>query len=352
MVSYARDVIAVVLVVVAARIFLPVAADGPSDTRPVVVAVPAAPGPSTTASPTPTATRTGSPTATATATATPSPTVAPPVGPPPPASAPPATATPTSTTTVTPTPTATTTPTATPTIALFVLAGQSNMHHGEGRFPEAPEDRAIEVTVGLWSLRRPASGTIAVPVGPPLGFARTLARAGVARIGLVGCAVAGSPIANWRPGGADYDACLGRVRALGLPVAAVLFAQGESDAWPDAAAPRPDAIPRHRDDWGEQFAGTVAAFRADLGADTPVLLARLAHADQPDRGGAWAVVRAQQDAVAIPGVALIESEPATLRDPVHLDDASYAVVGERLAEAYLATRPDHVSGPTVTPFAR
>ena len=85
------------------------------------------------------------------------------------------------------------------------------------------------------------------------------------------------------------------------------------------------------------FATFVSTFREDAQQPSmPVLLVRLAHSDYSGRDN-WPTVQAAQDWAArnVPGVSLVDSEPATLYDGLHLDEASYDRVGGRLAYAWL-----------------
>lgn len=238
---------------------------------------------------------------------------------------------------LTPVPTATHPP---PRLAVFVLAGQSNMIP-PGRELEVPAEPAdtglVLAALRWWMVPGAAPGTVRAQAGPGLGFARAVVRAGVPRVGLVGCALGGSNITAWQKGQALYDDCLAAVRAIGLPVAGVLFAQGEVDARSDGYQP-PDGTVLAPDLWGDCFGHFVVDFRADTGQpDLPVVYARLAHS-AADVHGNWAAVQAQQDAVRIPGVAMVDPEPVELADQVHWTDEGYAAVGEKMAAAWLALR--------------
>lgn len=323
------------VVLLALRVFLPLS--GP-------------PGTSTAATPTPTATvtKTGTPTPTVTVspTASPSPSATPVVASatpvvadiPPAPPTPPATST--ASATATPTGTATITPTPTPPIELFALVGQSNMGLWERiQVPAAPEDAGFALAGLRWEAPQPgyAPGTTLALNGPGLAFGRAVARTG-RRVGLVGCAVPGTGIRAWQKGQPLYDDCLAAVRATGLPLAGVIVYQGEADAFDPRILPTAAG-----DQWGTLFGAFGADWRADLDQpDLPIVYARLAHATSTVFTR-WTTVQTQQDAARAPGVIEVEVEPVVLRDPVmdgvHLDDPSYALVGERLAAAWLARHP-------------
>jgi hypothetical protein len=299
-------------------------------------------GPQAVSPVTATATRTATPAPTATAppTATPSPTATTP--PPTPTATevePPPEVRPTATTTPTITPTATLGPVRTPTVAVVVLAGQSNMAPiGTTVRPAAPEDDRVAWTAGRFVLTRTGE-QVEVSSGPALALARAVARTGQP-IALVGCGVGGTGIGQWQRGRAPYDDCVALIRSLGVRVDGLAFAQGEADTWTDGREPwllEDGVTPRDPHHWGQAFASFVGDLRADVGQpDLPVVFLRTAHIDRPvDGRDNLATVQAAQDAVAIPGVTLVPSEPVTLTDGLHYDDATYDRVGERLAAAWL-----------------
>lgn len=135
---------------------------------------------------------------------------------------------------------------------LFVLAGQSNMA-GRGRL----DDAATKPHANIWMLDQSLTWVPAIDplhfdkpsvvgVGPGRSFASAYADANPGiTVGLIPCAVGGSPIAAWKPGGYHAstkthpwdDACT-RITAVidsGI-LKGVLWHQGESDAKPELAA--------------------------------------------------------------------------------------------------------------------
>lgn len=226
-----------------------------------------------------------------------------------------------------------------PAPLVLVLAGQSNMGGwAPAEYAVSPLDASLVAAGGTWTDPAPGSeaGLVRVSNGPGLGIARGLARGGVRRIGLVNCAVGGTGIATWVPGGEQYEACRRTVAATGLPVAGVVFWQGEQDA---VTSPWRWDYPKRAADWGDAFRATLAGWRSDWGADLPVVVVRLAHNGDPAAYGDWATVQAQQDGlVGLPNLVLVDPEPVALQpgSAVHLDDASWLAVGERIAAAYQA----------------
>lgn len=135
---------------------------------------------------------------------------------------------------------------------LFVLAGQSNM---AGRGKVAAEDTQVDGRV--WMLNESRQWVPAVdplhfdkPKAAGVGLGRTFAidyanaHPGI-KVGLIPCAVGGSPITAWQPGGFHgqtkshpWDDCVTRVNdAMQSGVLkGVLWHQGESDSNADAAS--------------------------------------------------------------------------------------------------------------------
>jgi hypothetical protein len=225
------------------------------------------------------------------------------------------------------------------TTRLFVLAGQSNMLGKTvpgGRTLEtasAAEDASVVLSALNWR-QEPgvAPGTVLTWSGPGLFFVRGVVAAVPGDVGLVGAAFAGTTLTHWQRGSPYYDAAVAAVKATGLPVAGLLFYQGEADA---ANLPRTEGLPLRVTNWLTWFERFVSSFRADLGDQrVPVVLCRLAHTDRPDYPN-WATIQAQQDAVRLPRCVLVDPEPVTLDDGLHLTDAGYATLGAKMATAWL-----------------
>ena len=166
---------------------------------------------------------------------------------------------------------------------LVVLAGQSNM---AGRGAPKPEDRVAHPRVVM--LDRKGEWVPCVDpihydvgeagVGPGKAFAEALAESDPSIVvGVVPCAVGGSPISVWEPGrpfwkgGTEwhpYDDCLARVRRAQRDgtLAAILWHQGESDCTRGAGYL-----------YQARFPALVARLRADLGAEgVPLVVGGLA----------------------------------------------------------------------------
>lgn len=239
-------------------------------------------------------------------------------------------------------------------LALFVLAGQSNMS-GRGEAPDPERDPSPRVYTfgndyrwhGATEPVDDAMGQVDLVsvdadagFGPALAFATALIeRRPDMAVGLIPCARGGSSIAQWRRSLSDrtlYGSCLKRVRAASTmgEVAGLLFYQGEADAIDPALYGESELFPG---DWGTRFAGLVVDWRADLGEpDLPVIYAQIGRQTAPEVLINWAVVREQQAAVELPRCTMIVTDDLALQDAVHLTPEGYRIVGERFAEAYLA----------------
>ena len=227
---------------------------------------------------------------------------------------------------------------------LFLLVGQSNM---AGRGAVTPADRDPHPRVlmlnkaGEWvpavdplHFDKPAAA--GVGLGRSFGIAVAEANPGVT-IGLIPCAVGGSPIDTWKPGvfyqatqSHPWDDALRRAR-LALEAGTlkgILWHQGESDSSRELAP-----------GYEAKLHDLVARFRAELKAPAvPFIVGQLGQfAESP-----WSEFRRQVDRVhrdvptKIPHAAFVSSEGLKHKgDKVHFDADSYRELGRRYAAAYL-----------------
>ncbi|KAA5542656.1 sulfatase-like hydrolase/transferase [Roseiconus nitratireducens] len=224
---------------------------------------------------------------------------------------------------------------------LFVLAGQSNM---AGRANVLPEDELPDPRI----LMLDASGQW-IPAVDPVHFDKSVAGVGLGRafarqlakanpdvtIGLIPCAVGGSPISSWQPGGFHdqtrshpYDDAVERIKLAQQQgsIQGILWHQGESDSNPNRAAQYHAALK-------ELF----VRLRDLVGQDTPIVIGQLA---QPD-DGQWSDARQRVDqahrdvAKELSAAAFVPSDGLTLRsDGVHFDRRSLVEFGKRYARAF------------------
>lgn len=227
---------------------------------------------------------------------------------------------------------------------LFLLVGQSNM---AGRGTLTPADKAPHPRVlmlnqaGEWV---PAVDPLhfdkpkAAGVGLGRSFALEIAQAapGVT-IGLIPCAVGGSPIDAWKPGAYyqptqshPWDDALRRARqALEVgTLKGILWHQGESDS-SAALAPAYEA----------KLHELIARFRRELKApNAPFIVGQLGQF----AGSPWNEHKQQVDRAhralpqKIPHTAFVSSEGLKDKgDKTHFDADSYREFGKRYAAAYL-----------------
>ncbi|MEE3373319.1 MAG: sialate O-acetylesterase [Planctomycetota bacterium] len=227
---------------------------------------------------------------------------------------------------------------------LFLMVGQSNMA-GRGRVTEADRQPLPKVLVysknQRWiAARAPLHFDKPNVVGVGIGraFAEALRQANPkCTVGLIPCAVGGSPISAWQPGGFHpstkthpWDDMLRRARAA-LPAGTlkgILWHQGESDCQPALAA-------RYQD----RLQALIQRFRHELQAPTvPFLAGQMGQF--PERP--WDAAKKRVDAAhrALPGnvahTAFVSSHGLTHKgDEVHFDAKSYRQLGRRYAHAWL-----------------
>jgi hypothetical protein len=230
---------------------------------------------------------------------------------------------------------------------LYLLVGQSNMA-GRGVVTAAdkiPHERVLMLNkAGEWV---PAVDPLhfdkptAVGVGLGRSFADTVAAAtsGVT-IGLIPCAVGGSPIDAWKPGyfynatqSHPWDDAMRRAR-LALQAGTlkgILWHQGESDSNREAA-PAYEA----------KLHDLVSRMRAELNAPTvPFIVGQLGRFE----GSPWNEFKTQVDRAhrelpaKVPHTAFVSSEGlADKGDKTHFTAEAYREFGKRYAEAYLKLR--------------
>lgn len=230
---------------------------------------------------------------------------------------------------------------------LWVIAGQSNASGtGKGEAMDPPELGVHQFTnAERWALAthplEDATGTrhpititgIFHGHSPWLAFARRLrARTGLP-IGLIPCALGGSPLASWvrDDGGpaALTDNCLDMVAKAG-GAAGIVWYQGESDAM-DPTGAALAAYPA-------RFRAWVALMRRRLG-DLPIITAQLNTYDSHRPcAAAWTALREAQRSLAraLPGIALVPTVDTALGDEIHNNAAANLAIGERFAATALA----------------
>ncbi|MEN9574150.1 MAG: hypothetical protein RL514_2005 [Verrucomicrobiota bacterium] len=223
---------------------------------------------------------------------------------------------------------------------LYLLIGQSNMA-GRGVVEPAdqvPHPRILKLTKeNAWA---PATDPLhfdkptIVGVGLGSSFGRAMAEVSPdATIGLIPCAVGGTPLSRWSKGGDLYQQALERAK-LALKdgtLKGILWHQGEADSGNEALA-KP---------YGERLAKMVRDLRADLGAgEVPFVAGQLGEflkrEDKDGKPSLWPLVNEQIAALpkSVPHAAAVESTGLRPKsDNVHFDSPSLREFGQRYAKA-------------------
>jgi len=220
---------------------------------------------------------------------------------------------------------------------LYLLIGQSNMA-GRGAVEEsdkAPHPRVMMFTKeNAWApavdplhFDKPIAG---VGLGSTFGRVMAEADSGII-VGLIPCAVGGTPLARWQKGKDLYEQALVRAKAAMADgeLKGILWHQGEGDS-------------KREDDaktYGDRLAKMVTDLRADLGVgDVPFVAGRLGEFLKPkaDEPVFFGVVNAGIDSIAtrVPKATAVSSEGLKHKgDGVHFDSPSLREFGKRYAAA-------------------
>ena len=225
---------------------------------------------------------------------------------------------------------------------LFLLVGQSNM---AGRGKVAPEDKVPHPRVlmldkqGEWK-----------PAVDPLHFDKPIAGVGLGRtfgqdvaerkpdvtVGLIPCAVGGSPIDSWKPGAFyrptrshPWDDAVRRTKIAmkdGV-LKGILWHQGESDSKPELAS-----------EYGAKLVDLVERLRREFDSpNVPFLAGQMGEfSERP-----WTEFKRRVDeahrqlSLRTPNVAFVDSVGLRHKgDEVHFDAASYRILGHRFSVAF------------------
>jgi len=170
-------------------------------------------------------------------------------------------------------------------------------------------------------------------------FAQTLLAANFsASIGLVPCAVGGTGLNLWTPGGELYKNAIARMRVAlkSGRLRAILWHQGESDTGSEELARS----------YRERWTRLIESLRHDLGVpDVPVLVGQLGEFIYPEMGGSSVYARVVNEQLAliplyVPKTAFVSAAGLMHKgDRVHFDRASLNEFGRRFALAYLTLDP-------------
>lgn len=217
---------------------------------------------------------------------------------------------------------------------LYLLIGQSNM---AGRGSVDAESKAAHPRVLMLNKNRewvPATDPLhfdkpVAGVGPGLAFGKRMAdEYPQVRIGLIPCAVGGTPISAWAPGQEDkatrthpYDDMLERAKAAmqaGV-LKGILWHQGESDL--------------KNPGYGKRLAELIERLRKDLSApDVPFVASELSPLN-PKNAEAITAFNAVVRGLKVPNYACVCGAGLEHKgDKLHYNTASARLLGQRFAE--------------------
>jgi arylsulfatase A-like enzyme len=229
---------------------------------------------------------------------------------------------------------------------LYLLIGQSNMA-GRGAVEEqdkVPHPRVLMFTKErAWApaldplhFDKPIAG-----VGLGSAFGRAMAEAdSEATIGLIPCAVGGTPLSRWEKGKDLYKQAVERAQAAQADgtLKGILWHQGEGDSGQEETAKT----------YGERLGGMIGALRTELGAgDVPFVAGQLgeflAKTTREGKPSFWPLVNEQIDALPsrVKNVGVASSAGLKHKgDGVHFDSAGLREFGRRYAAVLQTLRGD------------
>jgi hypothetical protein len=225
---------------------------------------------------------------------------------------------------------------------LYLLIGQSNMA-GRGVLETERLSRLRVLkfsprnawTIGVEPLHYDKPAAVGAGIG--MSFAREMAEANKdVTIGLIPCAVGGTPLQRWMKGGDLYEQALNRA-LLAMKdgtLKGILWHQGENDSSAEETARS----------YADRFATMIKDLRADLGAgDVPLVAGKLgeflASTSKDGKPVFWPLVNEQLATIParVPHTAVVESTGLKHKgDVVHFDTPSLREFGRRYATAMQA----------------
>lgn len=157
----------------------------------------------------------------------------------------------------------------------------------------------------------------------------------------VNCAVGGTPIKRWVPGGDLFESCMDKLN--GRTVEAVFFLQGEAEgeAANQPAGPQRDADITAAAHWSDSFKEVVRGLHSRLNeSGMPVYFDILKLDETSSNALSWTMVRAQQESIRIShtfpvSIDGIDYDPA---NPPHFTQHGYGQIAARFIAAYNQSR--------------
>jgi hypothetical protein len=222
---------------------------------------------------------------------------------------------------------------------LYLLIGQSNMA-GRGAVEELdkqPNPRVLKFSKeNTWAVAtdplhfdKPIAG---VGLGSSFGRAMAAAADEGVTIGLIPCAVGGTPLARWQKGKDLYEQAVVRAKAAQQvgTLKGILWHQGESDSGSEATAKN----------YGERLTQMVRDLRTELSTKgAPFVAGELGQflaRETNDKPSYWPLVNEQLAALPkhVDRAACVSSQGLKHKgDGVHFDSASLREFGARYAKA-------------------
>ena len=221
---------------------------------------------------------------------------------------------------------------------IFLLIGQSNMA-GRGRLEDCPalsDPRVMMYRGGVWMQAVEPIHTDKpelAGIGLSMRFAVELVSRGfMAPIGLVPCAVGGTPLSRWMPGADLYENAVAVTKQalVGGTLKGVLWHQGEGESGEEERART----------YATRFSAMIASLRGELNADdVPVIAGELGDfLEKRHPGCFYKTVNSQLRALegTLPRYACVSAEGLTDNgDNLHFNSASLREFGLRYANAYM-----------------
>lgn len=220
---------------------------------------------------------------------------------------------------------------------IYLLMGQSNMvgRDTQGLTTQVDHPQVFSLNAaGEWRIARDPihvkDSRIEPGIGPGIPFALEMLKTDPGRsIGLVPCAVGGSPLKRWVKGGDLYEKAVvkAKLAAKDGVIRGVLWHQGETDSEDLQSAST----------YRERLSGMIQDLRTDLGSpDLPVIVGQLGEflAQQPDRFAHVEAVRSaiRQMPELLPKLGYADSAGLGHKgDRLHFDTAAEQELGRRYA---------------------
>jgi hypothetical protein len=163
-------------------------------------------------------------------------------------------------------------------------------------------------------------------VGPAMSLGKTaLAELGGPSVGLVNCGTPRTGMTSWKGNKLLYRKCVDAARPFSGRIAGIVFVEGTWDSTKRTIGST----------WLKAFDKTLKAFRNDLGADIPAVVAQLGNIQGNKFKYVAAVQAAQAQAATIVNTSVVPTSDLPIAaDGVDFTVDAYKTVGERLASAW------------------